>query len=191
MALDFADAFFHARKVHAKVGQRSTEAFLNSIRDLWKKFERSSEEMRVRQAAFNTIEVRGPSAGIDSAKNKIQSLANLHNYRIDHTSREIHIDQANSSNVIQEEVSNLPDGLYLLRSIEPLNNERLEKHGHSMIYVKDQQEGFFYDPNYGTKYMSNVDHASELSQNLIKCYQQFQVSKARFYRLTPNLLASE
>ncbi len=187
MALDFADSFFKLRKLHVRRGHPSTDLFLNCIRDLGRQFASSSEEMRIRQAAFNTIEVRGDAAGIDVARNKIQSLANLHNFRIDRTSREIQMERADRRRVVSEEVAQLPDGLYLLRTIEPSYNERLEVAGHSMIYVKNRQEGFFYDPNDGVKYMSNVDHSSEISNVLIHCLNQFHTSRARFYRMQPSV----
>lgn len=187
MALDFADSFFKLKNLHVQTGQHSPEIFLNAIRDLGRQFASSSEEMRIRQAAFNTIEVRGGAAGIDVARNKVQSLANLHNFRIDHVSREIQMERADRRRAVSEEVSQLPDGLYLLRTIEPSYNERLEVAGHSMIYVKNRQEGFFYDPNDGVKYMSNVDHSSEISNVLVYCLNQFHTSRARFYRMQPSV----
>jgi hypothetical protein len=139
MALDFAESFFSLRKIHVEIGQHSSDIFLNRIRDVGRKFAESSEEMRIRQAAFNTIEARADGPGIDIGRNKIQSLANLHHFRIDHTSQEIQINRADYQRSVEEEVSKLPDGLYLLRTILPSRNEKLEVHGHSMIYVKGRQ----------------------------------------------------
>ncbi len=187
MALDFADSFFKLRNLHVKTGQYSPDVFLNCIRNLGRQFAASSEAMRIRQAAFNTIEVRSDAPGIDVARNKVQSLANLHNFRIDHSSREIQMRRVDHRSAVSEEVSQLPDGLYLLRTIEPSNNERLEVAGHSMIYVKNRQEGFFYDPNVGVKYMSHMDHSAELSNALVYCLNQFNTTRARFYRMEPSV----
>ncbi len=183
MAFDFADAFFKMRKVHVKTSPHLPDAFLNGIRGLGRQFESSSEQSRIRQAAFNTIEVRGVLAGTDIAKNKVQALANLHGFKVDHSSSEIAVNQMGSEQAVNAAVAGLPDGLYLLRTIKPINNERLEEHGHSMIYVKEQQEGFFYDPNYGVKYMKNVNQSPEIFNALAACYSQFETSRARFFRL--------
>jgi hypothetical protein len=188
MAFDFAENFFKLRKVHVMTGHYSNNLFLNSIRNLGQRFANSSEEMRIEQAAFNTIEVMSHLSERDIAKNKVQSLANLHNFKIDHASEEISVDRDNYERIVKEEVSKLPDGLYLLRTIEPYDNVKREMHGHSMIYVKNQKEGFFYDPNEGTRYMKEVDHLSELSRVLTNCHRLFNTSKARFYRLAPAAL---
>ena len=184
MALDFADTFFKLKKVQVSTGQRSSDFFLRSVRGLGEQFARSSEEMRVRQAAFNTIEVLRNAAPIDASRNKVQSLANFHGLKINHASAEIAVGSASCSQAVEREASNLSDGLYLLRIILPSNNERLEQHGHSMVYFKEREEGLLYDPNVGARYMKNVCHAPMLSQSLANCYQQFQTSRARFYRLS-------
>lgn len=184
MALDFADKFFKSRKIHINTGQHSSDFFLKSIRNLGAQFARSSEEMRILQAAFNTIEVLRNTASIDVSRNKVQSLANFHGLKINHASAEIAAYPPNLNQCVEEEVSKLPDGLYLLRTILPSNNERLEHHGHSMVYFKERGEGLFYDPNLGARYMKNVSHAPVLAQSLSSCYQQFQTTRACFYRLT-------
>jgi hypothetical protein len=186
MSLDFVEEFFKLRKVHVMAGHYSNDLFLNSIRNLGGRFAKSSEEMRTRQAAFNTIEIVPHSSGVDISKNKVQSLANLHNFKVDHASKEIQVGSANYEKTLKEEVAKLPEGLYLLRTIKPFNNVRDELHGHSMIYVKSQKEGFFYDPNQGAKYMKNVDHLPELSRALTHCRALFDTSHARFYRLAPS-----
>lgn len=183
MALDFAEWYFNLRKRHIKTGYCSTDTFLNCIRNLGERFAASSEEMRIRQAAFNTIEVRRDVTGIDTARNKIQSLANLHAFKVDHSSHEIQVDQAGHERVVKEEISKLSNGLYLLRTILPSDNEKLEVLGHSMIYVKDQQEGFFYDPNKGASYFVHMDYSTKLSESLESYLRDFRASRARFYRL--------
>ncbi|MBS0604593.1 MAG: hypothetical protein JSS60_06095 [Verrucomicrobia bacterium] len=186
MALDFADFFFKLRKVHVKTGGQSSEPFLNAIRQLGRRFARSSEQMRIRQAAYNTIEVTPGAPGIDFARNKVQSLVSDYGFRIDHASREIDVEPGLQDRAIEREVSDLPNGLYFLRTIKPSANERLEENGHSLIYVKEGQEGFFYDSNYGARYLLKTDHSSVLTQSLNSCFRQFQTSKARFYRLQPS-----
>ncbi len=69
MALDFADAFLKLRK-----GQGSSEHFLQKVRELQPRFAASSEAMRIRQAAFNTIEVRGDVSGVDFARGRCRRL---------------------------------------------------------------------------------------------------------------------
>ena len=183
MALDFADQFFKLRKARPITGH-SGDFFLKTIRSLGAQFARSSEEMRVRQAAFNTIEVLRNAAPIDASRNKVQSLANFHGFKINHASAEIAVDSASCSQAVEREAASLPDGLYLLRTILPSNNERLEQHGHSIVYFKERGEGLLYDPNVGARYMKNISHLPVLSQSLANYLERFHTSRARFYRLS-------
>lgn len=183
MSLDFAEKFLKLRKVHLMTDEYSNDLFLSSIRNLGQRFAQCSEEMRTWQMAFNTIEVTSNPPGIDIGKNKIQSLVNLHGFKVDYASREIPVDREDYERTLKEEESKLPNGLYLLRTIRPFNNVREEWHGHSMIYVKNQKEGYFYDPNEGAKYMRNIDHLPELAAALANCHRWFETSRARFYRL--------
>ncbi len=83
---------------------------------------------------------------------------------------------------MKEQVALLSDGLYLLRTIKPANNEKLEEHGHSMVYVKQGKEGFLYDPNEGVRHLVGK-HARALNARLKICFQLFQASQARLYRV--------
>ena len=186
MALDFAEHFFKLKHLYAISGLPASDRFLHAISALGQRFAQSNQEMRERQAAFNTIEILPNAQGIDKTRNKVQSLANLHHFKIDHASNEIQLDQADYERTLQDEVSNLPDGVYLLRTLKPFNNAKEEWEGHSMIYVKDSQERFFYDPNVGTKYIYNDNPVLDLSQALTYYRQMFDTSKARFYRLVPS-----
>lgn len=189
MAFDFADAFFQLRSVNASPGHPATPLFLNRLRALGYHFARSTEEQRIRQGAFNTIEVKRDATGIDVAKNKIQSLANLHRYKIDYASAPIQVvGQASTRIAIRTEMERMPHGLYLLRSIDPSNNEKREVHGHTMIYVKDEHEDYFYDPNIGLIYMRHVDQSSIMLNALFSCFYDFGISDARFYRLMPSVV---
>jgi hypothetical protein len=186
MSLDFAEEFFKLKHVYAISGLPASDRFLSAIRALGQRFAQSNQEMRDRQAALNTIEILPNAQGIDKTRNKIQSLANLHHFTIDHASHEIQLDQAGYERTLQEEASNLPDGVYLLRSLKPFNNAKEEWEGHSMVYVKDHQERFFYDPNVGTTYSNNDNPVSDLSRALTYYRQMFDTREARFYRLVPS-----
>lgn len=185
MALDFAKEFFTLKKNDWTIGYSSSQRFLKKVSQLGSKFaDGLSEERRIHQAAFNTIKVKN-AVGIDAGRNKVQSLANLYNFKIDHSSPEISLDQNDCEKIFKEEMDRLPNGVYFTRAIWPMENEKLEFHGHSMIYVKDQFDEFFYDPNYGTTYMRNIDPSPIISKMLLNCYYQWNTSKVRFHRLTP------
>lgn len=174
MALDFADSFFRLREVHQMGSTEFSPKLINAIRSLGNQFAQASPEMRIRQAAFNTIEV--VEAGNDPGRSKIQSLVNFHNMRVDSCSQEFTIDQ--STPVVPTK-----NGLYLLRAIEPSNNEKLEESGHSMIYVKNRDEALFYDPNFGVTYTRGKNHFEEIGKSLTFCRIHFQHTQARFYQL--------
>jgi len=71
------------------------------------------------------------------------------------------------------------------RILKPANNEKLEEHGHSLVYIKERGLGLFYDPNYGVRNLSTSEHSKILFEGFKSCFQTFQINKARFYRFQP------
>jgi hypothetical protein len=186
MALDFIKNYFEARKVTHLSSSSSPDLFVNCIRSFGHKYADSSEEMKITQAAFNTIEEDKNRPTTDFKRAKIQSLANFHDLAIDISSNEINYSiQPLCSQQLREEVNKLPQGVYLLRTIEPMDNERKEKHGHSLVYIKESSVGFFYDPNFGITQLAEGNHNKTLNDNLFFNLAQFQTTHARFYRMSP------
>ncbi len=185
MAFEFADEFTQIKENHVETFLELKDPFLKCIHNLEKKFAKSSEQSRIRQAAFNTIEVQEAMGGCDVGKNKIQALANLHGYKIGYCSSEVNVkNQIVARRDIENEFSKLPLGLYLLRTIEPSTNVKQEEQGHSMIYFKGRNYGFLYEPNYGGKYMKDIDQSIEIYDTLQKCNEVYGPYIARFYELT-------
>ena len=85
--------------------------------------------MRIRQAAYNTIEVLPTERVIDASKGKIQSIVNYHNFKIDFMTDEINAEMLSKPEDVRKYVS-LPQEIYLLRIIKPTQNEKLD----SIVY---------------------------------------------------------
>jgi hypothetical protein len=185
MSLEFIDEYFKQRKIHRENPNAQSDALVKRIIQLGKKYTASSEEMRIRQAAFNTIEVTKANNGVDYSKNKVQSLANYHSLAIDHSSSEIDTETLKNANEMAPDIDALPEGTYLIRILKPDNNEKLEDSGHSLAYVKEEGIGLFYDPNFGAKNLPPSSHAQTLFQGFKDNLQIFGINKARFYRLQP------
>lgn len=186
MSLEFLDSYFKIRKTCTKKPNYRSDMLVDYIVQLGQKFSSSSEEMRNRQAAYNTIEVDDAlDDTIDYSKNKVQSLANYHSLLIDYSSSEIDIDTLSSESELSKEVNALPEGAFFIRILKPANNEKLEEHGHSLIYIKERGLNFFYDPNFGVRNLSSSDYPKILFEAFKSCFQAFRISKARFYRLQP------
>lgn len=187
LSLEFLVTYFKIKKLSNEQKKDSitkSELLLDSMKNVAHKFFSSSIEMRNIQAAFNTIEVQLQKEEVDYKRNKIQSLANYHSLVIDYTSKEVDVDNITDEREVSDEVKSLPLGAYILRIIKPLNNEKLEEHGHTMVYIKDKEVSLFYDPNKGLKKLTPFsDHANTIFQNFQECLKKYEVSKARFYRI--------
>lgn len=186
MSLEFLDSYLKAKKLSVQTSDNRSAMFIDKIVELGQKFSSSSEEMRNRQAAYNTIEVQLDKSLVNKAdysKNKMQAIANYHSLTIDHASPEIDTKELNDKSELAKEVDALPEGAFLVRIIKPANNEKLEEHGHSVVYIKENGLGIFYDPNYGARNVSPSKHSEILFEGFKSYFQSFEINKARFYRL--------
>jgi hypothetical protein len=185
MSLEFLDSYFKTKKISIKQLDAQSDRLVDHLIKLGHNFASSSQEMRDRQAAYNTIEVQLSGDDIDYSKNKVQSLANYHSLIIDYSSPEIDVDKLDDESAISKEIDALPEGVFLVRILKPTNNEKLEEHGHSLVYIKERGLGLFYDPNYGVRNLSITEHSKVLFKIFKNCFQLFEIHKARFYKLQP------
>ncbi|MBA3723101.1 MAG: hypothetical protein H0W88_11975 [Parachlamydiaceae bacterium] len=185
MAFEFMCAYLKLKKVSINSSKSYTKTMQSYLERVGTTFSTCSEEMRIRQAAYNTIEVRKFEAEIDYSKNKIQSLANFHDLKIDFSSQEIDLNTINSDKELNVGIAKLPEGAFMVRILKPANNEKLEEHGHTLIYIKEKGLGLYYDPNTGLRNLIPSEQASYLFKAFKKNQQEFEVHKARFYRINP------
>ncbi len=143
------------------------------------RFFTSSQEMRDLQAACNTIEVQ-PEKGIDFSRNKVQSLLNYFDLKIDQCSEEIDIRKEGAQDKISEIEKSL-QGIYFIRIILPSNNRRLEERGHSLGYIKYGKDSTLYDPGKGLIYLENGD--SFLFFLFTEYLREYKVFMVRFYKI--------
>ena len=80
--------------------------------------------------------------------------------------------------------NNLPQGAFLIRMIKPSQNTKLEELGHSLIYIKNKDSHFLYDPNQGLKQLSRQNHSEELYHELQSCANSFLTDKLGFHQFT-------
>jgi len=182
MSLEFLATYFKIKEA-CPVDADYRSYMLQKLRESGSKFASSSQEMRDRQSAYNTIEVSKLSEDIDYAKNKMQSLANYHGFKIDWSSD--HIDTTLCRDVTST-MDHLPDGAFLIRILKPANNEKLEEYGHSLVYIKEDGLRLFYDPNFGLKAFDPSDHVSFLLKNFSTYFRKYQLKNGRFYHIQPN-----
>ena len=120
--------------------------------------------------------------GEDLAQQKMQAILNNGDFSITHASGKFDISQ-NSKASLKATLDSLPQGVHLIRDIKPLNNEKLEDYGHSMILMKHRLGYFFYDPNLGVEYIKNEGISNRIFENLAMNYARFKVSETRFYQM--------
>lgn len=170
-------------KKYLAITKESPEKLVESLISLRPLFEGSSEKMRDRQAAFNTIEVMGDLTDVDHSRNKIEALARYYHYHIAYASEEIVTTAPDCIERLQKELAQLPDGVYIVRILKPADNDKQEAHGHSMVYIRSKEHSFYYDPNNGAIELTHLDHAEIIYQSFKFCISTFNVSQARFYRI--------
>lgn len=175
MALDFIE-FYRTLKAQ----NDPADVFLKKLKEMGaRRYRRSSAEMRARQAAFNCIRV-DLAESEDPSKDKIQSLANFHDFKIDHFCEEF---KSNDPR-LKEAVANLPYGVYLVRMRHPANNQKQELFGHSMVFVHDPEYTLFYDPNEGVENLSGIKDAEEWASHVVQTYMAcWYGAEIRCYRI--------
>lgn len=177
MALELADRCLSLTTVND-----AHQVFLREIRQMGEEFKGSSEEMRSRQAAFNTIEVINHD--VDYTRNKMQSLCHFHGLKIAAASEEMDI---NTRESLEGEVRNYPRGIYAVRIIKPVDNEKMEAYGHTMIYIKYPNVELLYDSNFGSANLHPKLIEDGTLISYLKYYSYwFGVNRARFYLLVKN-----
>ena len=126
------------------------------------RFRRSSLDLRTYQVALNTISKAQDEPPTDFMKAKAESLASLHDLKIDYASKgELLVEDDNygQKDVNRSEFYNaveaLPEGIFLVRAIAKENNFRGEYYGHSMVYINDSVGHYFFDPGDGCSQISN------------------------------------
>lgn len=186
MSLEFLDSYFKAKKINVKTADEQSALSIDRIVKLSQKFASSSQEMKSRQAAYNTIEVdRSLGSAIDYSKNKVQSLANYHSLVIDYSSSEIDTEKLDHERRLSKELKDLPEGAFLVRILKPAKNDKLEEYGHSFVYIKENDMGLFYDPNQGVRNLSPSEHSKILLEEFKNYFRAFGINNARFYRMRP------
>jgi hypothetical protein len=182
MSLKFISSYFKIKEKCKRDPNYTSSMLLKNLSNLSCKLASSSEKMRVRQAAYNTIEIIKSENLIDYSKNKIEALITDRALKINYSSEEIEVNNAEKWNISQQ-VANLAEGVFLLRIIKPNNNEKLEERGHSLVYIKEEGIGLFYDANYGVLNLHSTEHSNVLSEWMVMNWRDFQISKARFYKV--------
>lgn len=182
MSLEFASAYFRLRKESRDISP-GHEPFLEKMRLLKGSFEKSSEEMRSRQAAYSSITV-DRTLSVDVSRSKIESCITYHDFKIDYCSKEVDI--RGDVDLLQQEISVLPHGIYFVRMLMPSDNHKLEARGHSMIYIHEEDVGLFYDNNCGLEKIvaRGSDKSNALQERILNVHRQWDIPMVRFYRLT-------
>lgn len=102
-----------------------------------------------RQAAYNTIRVdrQAHINNPDEMKyRKMQSMANYHSMNLEpatSTIKRSKISQKPKS--FKSKIKNLPNGYYIVRGLEPADNEKMEYFGHTMIFIKTPHISLYFD----------------------------------------------
>ncbi|MFN4174434.1 MAG: hypothetical protein ACK4HV_04955 [Parachlamydiaceae bacterium] len=142
----------------------------------------SSIEMAARQIAFNTIEIESPDLNLDFSLLKMQSLLNFHSLKIINSSEAADIKSIGFQTRFKKIFHGLQNGIFAVRILEKAMNKKLEVKGHTVILIKYDEYGLFYDPNEGLIYF-NRSIAEKLMRRFIQTFLIYGVHEIRFYQI--------
>lgn len=176
---------FGAKALELYNADLSMEEIAKRIRT-WEATYQSGEAgnlMKIRsvQEAFNTIEVdKSPSA--DLSKKKIKAMARYYGLKITDASPEFKtlLDTQDKAIRIMKDLRN---GVHFLRIIKPLDNDKQEEFGHSLILIKKGDEALFYDPSDTVEHIKSKYLGDRIFHHLHRCLKRWDVQDARFYKL--------
>lgn len=164
----------------------------NPIRDfherivtVMKDYTKSKEAFRAEQIAFNAIEKDTSTVVEDFKRAKVQSLANYYDMELDYASEEFSVDSiTRNPEYFNKAVETLPEGFYIVRILNPSNNFKEERWGHTTLYVKNKIEGdYFYDPNYGLTEIATGETGPFFSKHFQELKRDWFITRPRFYRI--------
>jgi hypothetical protein len=156
--------------------------------------------IRSLQGALNTIEVQDKSS-IDAKSRKVQSLAAIKDLNVTSRSSTYEISQkkgeftAESEASFTKEINSLPDGVYILRGILPIEQNKqnvkpnaehsvkLEQYGHSTVFIHRNDCAFFFDPNHGALFIPKGQEVEQLKNEVLQQFDDYDLSLFRFYKI--------
>lgn len=146
------------------------------------------KELRSIQAAFNTICVDPTAAKmVDICQDKIKALATFYDIGVSHSTEELQLIETKSClDKFESTRKNLEPGVYFLRVIQKEGNQKLEKHGHSTVYVKsDQAKEFYFDTQLGLYDLSKGDTniGRMIFLSMCSAKRRFNVDSYKFHKL--------
>lgn len=104
----------------------------------------TQKAIRTEQLALNTITVdRNRTYSDYAVSEKIGAMASYYGLKVIDSSQEIPM------HALVDSLASLGKGAYLLRIIQKANNHKLEKQGHSILYLKTEGSEYYFDPALG------------------------------------------
>lgn len=180
--------------LHAKTKATSEKEGLNPERLLMKlfkkgyRFEESSAAYRATQAAFNTIEIN--ASPLDPSRSKVESLVRWEGLDVSWSSPCYLLKNQPSGTTestpygkLASAIDGFEEGIYLIRALEPAANEKLEAHGHTVVYIKENGLHLFYDANEGLDYLNTKNASVAVEKYIRYSVDLFNTTDVSFYRI--------
>ncbi len=174
MALEFIDQYLNQQV-------RIAANPVSELQSLGAAFRTCSDELRIRQAAFNAICSHPHEVSLDFKRDKVAALLGFHQRQIVYSSDEVVLSDANDR--VGQIFRNLPRGVFVIRAIDPCVNHKGEFHGHSMALINESWGKFLYDPNFGL-YQLKGDGIQAIQKWLSRVNSFFHIPNVRFYQVT-------
>lgn len=150
----------------------------------------SRKTIRSIQAAFNTISIDLTQKTNDVAQDKIKALAAFYDLTVSTSTKQILV--ANNPSFekdIDDQLKELSTGVHLLRIIQFEDNHKQETKGHSVVYIKyDQDIELYFDTQLGLYDLAlsksvDKDKKHLLYHSLLSANERFHVDSFKFHKL--------
>lgn len=142
--------------------------------------------IRTEQAAFNTITVdREVISSGNAVSKKVGAMAPFYGLKVVESSPELRVrENEHLEAELLEQFQSLKPGVYFLRIIQEKYNHKLEKKGHSVVYIKTDDAEYNFDPALGVyTLLSEASKRHLMYSALLSAHQRFGVDVLSFHRL--------
>lgn len=166
------------------------------------RFFNSSKFFRTQQISLSRYiyDPTSISEPIDITLNKEQGFINLYNRKITFASEIMDLTSINTPNktpakltqnerafakMLKKKVSHFANGAYLVNAwLASDTHPKRQERGHQMVYIKDNDKEYYYDPNKGTHELGPRDpNQRTLFRAICNPTQMFRSTRLRFYKI--------
>lgn len=148
------------------------------------KYKEVRQQTRTVQQAFNTISVVDRSKNVENiVQEKIRAMAAYYKLSACQSTPEINVRSKDLLKELCNCLESLKPGIYLIRIIKYQKNHKLEKHGHTAVYIKTVKMTLYFDVALGLYTLFNESKKHLIHDAMLSAKKRFDVDSLSFHKL--------